>query len=228
MINISRFIEDERKYYNGESNNLFSLTIGAIQSNYEKALMLREWSIPLIEEYGKLFADPHKAGPEEIDRSIDLGLTKKIEILFESFFIFSSILCDDIAQIFTNLFGSARDVKLGTHRKLSENFVAYASALSLGYDPSFIDLAKYLESELCDYRDKQLVHDINYRKVWTVSYSNITKDVTLMYGMLYPKTTDKYVSSKGWGELLDALEKYVAMTLEIIRNNRNKVCAYKK
>lgn len=223
MQNISLFIEEERKYYDGKGNNLFAFALGVIQRKYEKIWMLREFAKPLIIEYGKLVSESCNSNEQSIDMSSASLLTKQVELFFESFFMYGAILCDDVAQLFIHMFGQVRNVKLGTHRKLSANFPKYAEELSLIYNDKFIELANYIESELCDYRDKQIVHDFHIRKIDAVGYDFSQQDVRITYGLLYPKNTDVYISSKSWGELLEALDKYIGMVLDIVRDNRDKI-----
>ena len=106
------------------------------------------------------------------------------------------------------------------HRLLSKNFVSYSQELSIKYDEDIPTLAIFLENELCEYRDKQIVHDFHPRKIDTISFNDTTHDVQMSYGMLYPKETDKYITSKSWGELLSELDRYVWLVLDLIHKNR--------
>ena len=124
------------------------------------------------------------------------------------------------SQLFLYLFGSARGIKLGSHRELAKNFSSYSQELSIEYDKDVPILAVFLENELCDYRDKQIVHDFHPRKIDIVSFNVSTRDVQMSYGMLYPKETDKYITSKSWGELIGELDRYVWLVLEVIHRNR--------
>jgi len=222
MRNISEFIEEERKSLDGESNNLFSSSMGVVLNKYKKMLFLRSVAIPLINEYGKIFADLENLDPKEIEKLHSLDVVMKIEVLFESFLMYGSILCDDIARLFLYYFGDARNIKLKTHRKLAHNFPVYAEALSLEYDNKLAELAIFLEKELCDFRDKELVHDFHPRKLDSVYYFNDDNDVRLGYGMLNPKTTDQYNMSKSWGEILEKIELYLDLVMEVISKNKDK------
>lgn len=223
----SSFIEKERSTCENNDSNLLAFSLGALQRKYQKIWILREHASPLIENYGELIAEQFtwRSGSlsEEQQNQIEniSRLTTEIEIFFESFFMYGAILCDEIAQLFLYLFGSARGIKLGSHRELAKNFLSYSQALSIKHDKDLPIIATFLENELCDYRDKQIVHNFNPRKIDTLSFNNSTHDVQMCYGMLYPKETDKYVTSKSWGELLHELDRYVWLVLEVIHNNRN-------
>lgn len=223
MQDLSEFIAGERRYFEGNANNLYASSIGVIQGKLQKIEVLRNTAIPLIDEYGKLFSDPEALIPEEIQNQISKNVVLKIEVLFESFFMYGAMLCDDIAHLLIYLFGNPRGVKLGSHRKLCANFYDYANALSLEYDEAFLVIANYLEQELCEYRDKQIVHDFHARKLDTLNYSNSTKDVHLAYGMLHPKPTDTYQESKSWGELCDKIDEYIELLLLVLKDNKGKM-----
>lgn len=222
------FIEEERSSCEADAGYLLSFALGSLLRKYQKIWLLRERAMPLVARYGEELASrlTWESGPlsDEQQRKIaeTSNLIADIELHFESFFMYGAILCDDVAQLLLYLYGSAKHIKLGGHRELSKNFGAYAETLSLDHNKEFPGLAAFLESELCDYRDKQIVHDFHPRKLDSVSFSNEKRDVQMMYGMLYPKGTDTYVISKTWGELLDALDKYIWLTLEMVRTNRER------
>jgi hypothetical protein len=222
----SSFIEKERSTSENIDSNLLAFSLGSLKRKYQKIWMLREYASPLIENHGQLIAEQltWKSGSlsEEQQNQIECisKITIEIEMYFESFFMYGTILCDEIAQLFLYLFGPVRGVKLGSHRELAKNFLSYSQKLSIEHDKDLPTLATFLENELCDYRDKQIVHDFHPRKIDAVSFNNGTRDVQICYGMLYPKETDKYVISKSWGELLHELDRYVWLVLEVVHNNR--------
>jgi hypothetical protein len=224
----SAFIEKERSSCEADAGNSLSFALGSLLRKYQKIWLLRERALPLVARYGEELASQvtWESGPvsDEQQRQIAeaSNLIVDIELHFESFFMYGAILCDDVAQLLLYLYGSARQIKLGGHRELSKNFGAFAETLSLDHNKEFPKLAAFLETELCDYRDKQIVHDFHPRKMDSVSFSNDKRDVQMMYGMLYPKGTDTYVISKTWGELLEALDKYIWLTLEMVRANRER------
>lgn len=222
------FIEEERATWESDNGNLLALALGSVLRKYQKIWMLRERANPLIGQYGEQLAvrATWEPGPLSEEQKTHIAntsnLTAEIELLFESFFMYGAILCDDVAQLFNYLFGPARGIKFGSHRELAKNFLTYAQALSLAYDEELPRLADFLEVELCEYRDKQIVHDFHPRKMDAVSFNNGKRDVQMIYGLLYPKETDTYVISQNWGELLEALDRYVWLALNVVRANRSR------
>ena len=224
----SAFIEGERDRCDTANGNRLAFALGILLRKYHKLVLLHERAMPLVKRHSEHWASQvHRqsgALSDEQKRQIleASSLLIDIELNFESFFIYGAILCDDIAQLFLLLFGSARKIKLSGHRELSKNFGAYAEALSLSYDKEFIVIAGLLESDLCDYRDKQIVHDFHPRKTDALSFSNDHRNIQMTHGMLYPKDTDIYSISKPWGELFGALERYLCLFQGIVQDNREK------
>ena len=99
----------------------------------------------------------------------------------------------------------------------------YALGKELVYPESLPVNATFLESELCNVRDKQIVHDFNPRKTRGPGWSTSTKDINLSAaGYMYPKPTDVYTNCKGWNELLARLDEYMWEVLRLVQANRSR------
>jgi hypothetical protein len=225
----AEFIENERNRYTGESDNLFAFALGCIFKRYKYVWSLKDRSQSLIASYIEQ-ANLQMQGPNgpmsegQLQRLIQQHQrSDEITMWFECFLMYASIMCDEIAYLILHLFGEQRGIQLGGHRKLSMNFAAYAGAHGLSCAPALPSLALYVEKEICDFRDKQIVHDFHPRKTDGLSWNNTTLDVSLhCAGFLYPKESDKFVVSKGWNELSAKLDEYVWHILALIRDNAGK------
>ena len=224
------FIESERALYPGNKNNLVAFALEAIFKRYRSAWRLKELADPLIDLHiaeATYRMENSRSGPMSAVelRSIADGMVRanEIQMLFESLFMHGSIMCDELAHLLLYFFGDERGVKLGGHRQLSKNFRSYAAGKKLVYPESLPQHAISLESDLCDFRDKQIVHDFNPRKTRGLGWSLSTKDMNLSAsGYMYPKPTDAYVRSKGWNELIGRLDIYVWEVLEVVQKNRSR------
>ena len=219
------FIDLERKNYADSANNSFATALGILRRKYTKLEILRQRTQPLIALYlSEPISDLPSGLPEEFFQKLEArtNLLLEIELNFESLFVFGSILCDEIAHFILYLFGSPRNVKFGGHRELSKNFHTYAQSLSLEFSPGFQETAGALERDLCDYRDKQIVHDFHPRKLDAIGFTTPSNDVRLSYGLMYPKDTDTFVHSKNWSELSELLSTYMHHVLSLVQCNRQK------
>jgi hypothetical protein len=201
---------------------------GALLKKYQKICLLFERAGPLIEEYGTWLHDSQRWPNGQLSRAQEEALEQsdstklEIETLFECFFLYSAILCDDVAQLVLYHFGPARGVKLGTHRELAKNLRAYCHDRDLTTIDAMESAASFLESEVCEFRDKQIVHDFHPRKIDSIVYVPAERSVSMHYAMLHPKETDKFVISRSWSQLQRAMEDYLWLSLGFINENRAK------
>lgn len=101
--------------------------------------------------------------------------------------------------------------------------------LGLQFNIELIELARFLEENLCDFRDKQIVHDFHPRKTDGLSFMLAAPDVCLSAtGFIYPKTTDQSTVSKPWNELMTVLDSYVWLILGTIKTNHSRLIAARR
>ena len=226
----AEFIDSEREKYSDGSNNLVAFALEAIFKRYRFAWRLKELADPLVEQHiaeTTRKMDNARSGPMSATevQAMAEGMVRsnEIQMHFESFFMHGSIMCDELAHLILYFFGDERGVKMGGHRLLSKNFERYALAKKLSFRESLPMHANFLEAELCNFRDKQIVHDFNPRKVRGLSWSLSTMDINLSAaGHMYPKPSDVHVNSKGWNELLTRLDEYVWDVLHVVQQNRTR------
>jgi hypothetical protein len=228
------FVERSR-FSDTRADNAFAFALGCIFKRYVIVWKLRDRSLPLIQVAMQCIQrtlHPLQAPGEAIDwveRAAQMDVQAEVEMNFECFFLYGSILCDEISHLLLHLFGHVRDIKIGGHREFSKNAAIYFEKLDLQVDVEIVELARFLEEYLCDFRDKQIVHDFHPRKTDGLSFVHGTPDVCLSAaGYIYPKATDQFTSSKSWGELITALDRYVWLILGAIQTNHSKLAATRR
>jgi hypothetical protein len=228
LQSFAEFIDAERDKYPEKGNNLATSAFEAIFKRYRFIWRFKELADPLIEAHildaERKIADARSGPLDKIELQAmadSIARSNEIRMFFECFYMHGSIMCDELAQLILFFFGDERGIKMGKHRELSKNFERYAAGKKLAYPESLIENAAFLETELCDFRDKQIVHDFNPRKTKGLGWSLSTKDMNLSAaGFLYPKPSDTGSTSKGWNELICRLDEYVWQMLHVVEVNR--------
>ena len=194
----AEFIDVQRDRYLGDNDNRFAFAMECVFKRYRFAWSLKDRSGPLISKCIATVSAQMTAAVAGATQPVQgqaiaehHAQSEEVLLLFECFLMYGSILCDELSYLLLHLFGECRGVRLGGHRLLSKNFAAYAAGKQLEHDPETSTLAIYLENELCDFRDKQIVHDFHPRKLDGVSWNLNSSDVCLYSAaFLYPKPSD--------------------------------------
>lgn len=224
----AEYIESERNAYSGDDNNRVAFALETIFKRYRYAYRFRQLADPSIARYkttptyATASQGSRTLSPSEMQEFADrMHLADEIQMHFESFFLHSSVLCDEIAHLLLFFFGDARSIKMSGHRTLAKNIDDYLAVKGLATKESLREDAEFLERELCDFRDKQIVHDFNPRKFRALSWILGPGSLSLANsGFLYPKESDQPAFSRDWDELLAALDRHVWRVLRLIAANR--------
>lgn len=222
---------ERNRFSDTAADNSFAFSLGCIFKRYVTVWKLRDRSLPLIEVATHYFQRTHalQASGETFDwveYTAQIDVQAEIEMNFECFFLYGSILCDEISHLLLHLFGQVRGIKVGGHRVFSKNAERYFEKLEMQFNIDLIELAQFLEENLCDFRDKQIVHDFHPRKTDGLTFIQATPDVCLSAaGFIYPKATDYSTTSKPWNELMTALDRYVWLILDTIKTNHSRLVA---
>ena len=128
------FIAEERMRFAGNNNNraAFSLAqvaryvrfVGHVYSRYDEIAQLVGERFKKISE--KMRANRDMTEEEQIDALDGWKYDVLLHLETESFYIFTSILLDKIAQCIGDYFGPARVWSLTSHHKMCNNIRAYA------------------------------------------------------------------------------------------------------
>jgi hypothetical protein len=145
------------------------------------------------------------------------GVSLHLEI--ESFFLFSKIYLDHLSMAFERYFGQARDISLNSHGKFVKYIDKYAAQMSINLSPEFVNMALLLKNHICEYRDKQIAHMQNPRRVYATSFTS--DEVVSLVGLHYsPKPSDVQVNSKEVKALWKDVQKYTDEWVANTTSNR--------
>jgi hypothetical protein len=227
------FIQEERKNYPEEKNNLFAFAFGQI-GRYEHFLTR------ILERYKRVSAEFHEVsriliGPRKYSRweederryyahqrQFELALQPQIDV--ESFYIFAKMFLDHIARSLHHFFGPVRGASLESHDNLVKCLPKYKKALSLEIPIEFDELGKDLKARIADYRDYQIAHNKMARPVHT-TMSSMDQYLTMQISTWNPNSTEPpktYPQSEPLLSLMELLDRYLTSLFEVVKANRNK------
>lgn len=103
---------------------------------------------------------------DELDRQSAL-----VQLEMESYYLFSKILLDRLAQAVELYFGRAHGVSIHTHHRLADNLEIYAKDRKLRAWRAFWRSAKSLQDMISTFRDKFVAHENCPRTVKSLSFT---------------------------------------------------------
>ena len=186
-----------------EATEIFSLASKA----------LRETSSP-----GPYLTAEQERRLNELDRATDL-----LHLEIESFYLFAKILLDAVARAIEKYFGVGRACSLDSHHDLIDNFAEYAAQKNL--DPTdFIEKAKQLRADISNFRDHEIAHSKRLNRVTGTALTADRRRATMIAAstVVPPERFKPEASSIHVGELMSAVENYIASAIEIVKTNRDK------
>lgn len=155
----------------------------------------------------------------ELDKATDL-----LHLEIESFYLFAKILLDAVARAIEKYFGLGRACSLDSHHDLIENFAKYAAQKKLDIPTDFIDKAKQLREDISNFRDHEIAHSKRLNRVTGTALTPDRRRATMIAAstVLPPERFRPETSSIHVGELMSAVENYIASAIEIVKTNRDK------
>ena len=227
------FIQEERKNYPGEKNNLFAFAFSQV-GRYERFLTA------ILERYRRLCSEllvvsrimegPRRYTRWEEDERRFYALQAQFELAFqaqveiESFYIFAKIFLDHIARSLEHFFGPVRGASLDSHDKLVKFLEKYRDALSLDIPIEFVEIASDLKSRIADYRDYQVAHS-KLSRPQHITVSRIDQYLLMQISTWNPNATDS-VKTHSVSEplllLVEVLDRYVGTLFDLVKRNRAK------
>jgi len=225
---LSDFIETERERFSIRDNNLFAMSLAQIE-RYHRFLVVivarqREAGLKFVAN-SQAFRSAVPSGTRELTdeqrRLLDESaeLTSLLHLEIESFYLFAKILLDKAAHSIEFCFGSVRERPLDSHDDLVKNFQAYAEMKGLVVPAGFLEAAASLKKDVSDFRDYEIAHEKSPRRLSGTGFSSDGRTI-MISNMLYPKPIDKQVSSRFLNDLLNEIEVYVGLLIELIKTNR--------
>jgi len=232
LIRLSKFISSERNRFDTRHDNMFAFSFSQVARYYEFLLIIAK----RYEQSGKLFTKNFKEFQATINkrpgshrmtqRQMQIqeegrGITLKLHLEIESFYLFAKILLDKFSRALEFYFGQARGLSLDSHNLLYKNLAKFSSDKGLKYDKGLLELIKKLKEEISDFRDYQIAHHKNPRTTQGTMFSPTGETRMLLYS-IYPKPEDKQVESKAIQELLALLDSYTGKVINFLRKNQEK------
>jgi hypothetical protein len=227
------FIFEERKKYSGNDDNRFAFSFGQAFRYYEYLLLIADrydkFSLNLTSNIGQLQAEWGAKGGKVSPNVIRLieeqcVLSTRVNLEIESFYIFAKILLDKLAQFLQDYFGNVRACPLASHKKLTNNYIRFASAKRIEYPAEFTTILAQLQEHISEYRNKQITHFKNPRSFkGTVFWENGETGIQTDY--LYPNERElsrQVTRSKPISDLLQLMEQYLQKVIETVQQNREK------
>lgn len=153
------------------------------------------------------------------------GLSLRVHLEIESFYLFAKILLDKIALAIQFYFGQPeRKLSLASHDKLAKHIESYARVRGLSFTQDLLEIIKKLKLDIADFRDYQIQHIPDYRhsRVMRGTIYDSEGNTRLSVNALYPRPVEKQYDSKHLHELLADIEAYIEKVVLFIEQNKNK------
>jgi len=117
-------------------------------------------------------------------------------------------------------FGLENKISLISHHDFEKNFEQLKSTKDLIYPTTLYDTVVFLQKNISDFRDDEIVHKTNPRTIKGTTHNS--KHVGISRTRIYPNERDNQVESLPLTELKDSLDRYVEQIILLIKTNRNK------
>jgi len=234
---IKRFRDKERWQYSILDQNNFSIALGQVDRYYTFLHDIYERYSHENEKYNQINIFPQLQDGEKIhqvteDEAVNLDKAsyygELLQLDIESFYIFAKITIDKMASFIEQYFGIARGCSFKSHDCLLKSMDRYTFIKKIDVPKEFIDLAKELKIKISDYRDKQIEHYRNPRRLVGIANSK-DGDISLFPTFFNPKESDfKVATSSSLPVLLEMISEYFNLLCKIIEGNRTKSTYEKK
>jgi len=227
------FILEERENYNGYDNNRFAFSIAQVLRYYVYLLIIKDRYDSTNEEYDVLNNKLREIFRKKIgqlsNKDISIfnkqrELSEKIHLEIESFYIFSSIFLDKLAQFVQDYFGNVRGKSLSSHKKLLKNVNDYATKIGIKGISPLLSKGTKIYVFITDYRDKQITHQKNPRTIRGTGFDE-EGETNILTTYLYPnegEISGGSIESLPLGQLLVLAEEYFDNVVNLIKSNRGK------
>ena len=239
---ISQFVEEARKYFENKDSNVLGVSIG----NWLRYFDFLEI---ILEKYESLNTAYIQASGEQMalikERADTTGLTKgnseitelynktqkigiKLHLAIESFYIFSQVLLDRIADSIRYFFGIKYDGLGSTHIKLKAKWDKFVVHKNIEVKP--LDIYSQMESLgeiVTKYRNTEIQHLSEPRKLFGSTWGP-DKKVKIYSNVLYPTESESenialiQKSTIDPSKLLSDLKTYAISVTELFTVNFNR------
>lgn len=230
---LREFIGREREHYSrGEDSNRFAFSLGQSERYFRFLKIIYDRYRTANERFSdvtrRLLERTQERGSGPVDPELQTLFDTQVELQdllhleIESFYLFGTAFLDRAAVFLEDYFGKPSiKGRVDRHRALKNKLSDYAAEKKLMLPDGFIESVAYLETELAEFRDKQIVHDRSWRSTHATSW-DASGDMRIMKLKYAPRTGDAQQESKSLRILLEAVEKYIVQLIELIETNRSK------
>jgi len=155
----------------------------------------------------------------ELDKATDL-----LHLEIESFYLFAKILLDAAARAIEKYFGLGRACSLDSRHDLIDNFAEYAAQKKLDIPTDFVEKARRLREDVSNFRDHEIAHSKRLNRVTGTALTPDRRRATMITAstVVPPERFKPQASSIHVGELMSAVDNYIASAIEIVKTNRDK------
>ncbi len=229
------FIMSERFHYTDDDQNKFAFAFGPAVRYYGFLLIVLDRyqktskkMVSILEKERKLM--PKGGGPvrvtmkqarlmEESSRLMEL-----VHLEIESFYLFAKIFLDNVARFLYVYFGQVKQLKgagLQSHDNLAKYHKRYCEMKSLDVTKGLSESIMLLKERICEYRDKQIVHELSLRTLKATAWS-ASGDARIAGGTINPREGERGATSEELRQLMDAINIYIRQVFTMIVTNREK------
>jgi len=237
------FARTEEQHYQGAELNSFTLALSQVQRyefflrtilhRYDRTATLFTGAITRRQNLAKQREAGHDVTllEAELLRQIE-NLSPYIQLESESFYLFAKILLDRMAKFIEEYFRPAPSEKdlqrgytaQGSHNRFNKQFGNYATRRGLTLPATFLPLARQLQEEISDFRDKHITHNIDTRTLHATAFSIDGSDFPRMMKARNSSAqwdhNAKQVESVSIHALMRLLDKYFDAFFALIVVNR--------
>jgi hypothetical protein len=230
MSILSEFIWKERFQY---------ADVNKLAANLGQASDYCQYLLIILDRYGKESRDyisisekiagsmrssgePTRLSVEQaklLEESSQLKTLVHLEI--ESFYLFAKIFLDMIARFLYMYFGQADKIKLKSHNDLADIYYEYFKVKQLTVPKKLPESIKSLKEIVCEYRDKEISHELSLRKIKSTAWG-ASKAPIITNGIFYPRPGDTFAKTEELPKLMEDVNKYVQLIIELVESNRIK------
>ena len=230
------FIMSERFHYTDDDQNKFAIAFGPAVRYYGFMLIVLDRYQKVSKKMVSIFKNERKMMPAQTNTPVRMTveqfrlmeessrLTTLVHLEIESFYLFAKIFLDDVARFLYVHFGQVKQLKgagLQSHDNLAKYHKRYCEMKSLDVAKGLSESIMFLKKRICDYRDKQIAHELSLRTLKGTAWS-ASGDARIAGGTINPRKGERGATSEDLRQLMDAINLYIRQVFTMIETNREK------
>jgi hypothetical protein len=237
MDSLTKFISTHRNRFVTDQGNIFVFSWGKVlrRGDFLKTIEARYIAASAafvansqrqMEESKKLGSGPVPVPPELAAlMEAGQGLSAKVHLEIESYYLFAKIVLDDIARAIEYYFGKQRGLAIDSHDDLTKRIRQYAAAKGLTLSDDFVAAMEDLKKRVCDFRDQNIAHEKSPRTMQGTSWGP-DGAARIMGNRIYPNEKEIQNSIQTQTDtppqLATAIESYLDFVVDFLSANETK------